>query len=91
VLLKGSVLGVVTASGKLLLAASAAGDGSATAVAVLNEDLDTSGGDKVYPVIVEGYLNETALVFGAGHDADTVRHALRAQGIYLTAPRYGAE
>jgi hypothetical protein len=91
VLVKGSVLGVVTASGKLKLTAAAAGDGSEVAMAVLMEDLDTTGADKGFQVLVEGFVNETALTFGAAHTADTCRHALRAQGIYLTAPRYGAE
>lgn len=85
---KGSVLGVVTATGKLKLSASAAVDGSETPRFVLGEDLDTTGGDKVFSVIAEGYINETALVFGAGHTADTVRLPLSAQGIYIKAPRY---
>lgn len=87
-LAKGSVLGVVTASGKLKLSASAAGDGSETPRFVLAEDLDTSGGDKVFSVVAEGYINETALVFGTGHTADTVRLPLAEQGIYIKAPRY---
>lgn len=91
VLVKGSVMGVVTASGKLKLSASAAGDGSEVPVAILMEDLDTTGADKAFQLMVEGYVNETALTFGAGHTADTCRHALRAQGIYLTSPRFGAE
>lgn len=84
----GSVLGIVTASGKLKLSLSAATDGSEVPFAVLIEDLDTTGGDKVFPVAVEGYFNEEALVFGTGHDADSVRVALRDRGIYLSAPRY---
>jgi len=84
----GSVLGCVTASGKYKLSASAAGDGSETAIAVLREDLDTTGGDKVFPVIVEGYLNEDALIFGTGHTADTVRLALRKVGIHIRKMTY---
>jgi hypothetical protein len=90
-LVKGSVLGAVSASGKLKLSAAAAGDGSEVPMAILMEDLDTTAGDKGFQVLVEGFVNETALTFGAAHTADTVRHNLRAQGIYLTAPRFGAE
>jgi len=35
-------------------------------------------------------FNERALVFGAGHTADTVRAALRAAGIHIKTPYYSA-
>jgi len=87
-LLAGSVLGAVTATQELVLSASAAGDGSAVPFAILMEDLDTTAGDKTFSVAVEGIFNETALIFGAGHTADTVRVGLRNCGIYLSAPRH---
>ncbi len=87
-LVAGSVLGIVTASGKLKLSASAAGDGSEVPRAVLLEDIDTTSGDKTFNVAVEGYFNETALVFGAGHTADSVRVPLLDKGIYLSSPKY---
>lgn len=74
--------------GKYVLAKAAATDGSADAIAVLGEDLDTTGGDKVFPVIVEGYLNEDALVLGEGHSADTVRLSLRQNGIHIRKMSY---
>lgn len=88
VLKAGSVLGAKSATGKLVLSASAAGDGSQTPMAILAEDLDTTGGDKVFDVFVEGFFNENALVFGTGHDANSVRLGLRNVGIYLQVPRY---
>ena len=85
---KGSILGAVSASGKLKLSTAAAGDGSEVPVAILGEDLDTTSGDKLFAVYVEGTFNEQALVYGAGHDANSVRLNLRKVGIYLQAPRY---
>lgn len=86
----GSILGAVTATGELILSLAAAGDGSQVPVAILLEDLDTNGevAPKTFNVAVEGFFNETALVYGTGHTADTVRLALRDRGIYLSAPRY---
>lgn len=79
---------VAVGSGKFKLAASAAVDGSDAPVAILGEDVDATGGDKTISVMVEGYFNETALVFGTGHTADTVRLALRARGIHLRTMKY---
>lgn len=84
---RGSVLGLVSASGALVLSLSAAGDGSQTPFAVLLEDLVLTEA-AVHTVAVEGFFNENALVYGTGHTADTVRPALRDRGIYLSAPRY---
>ncbi len=87
-LLAGSILGAVTATGELKLSEAAAGDGSEVPVAILAEDLDTTGGAIVFDVFVEGFFNETALVYGTGHDANSVRLPLRNVGIYLQVPRY---
>lgn len=84
----GSVLGAITATGKLVLCVDGAGDGSEVPFAVLLEDLDTTAGDKDFSVAVEGFFNETALVFGGAHDADSVRVPLRKMGIYLGAPAH---
>lgn len=84
----GSVLGAVTATGELKLSLAAAGDGSQVPIAILPEDLDTTAGAKVFDVYVEGYFNETALVYGTGHDANSIRLPLRNVGIYLQVPRY---
>ncbi|MGZ6199178.1 MAG: head decoration protein [Vulcanimicrobiaceae bacterium] len=86
-LLKGSVLGVITATGKLTLSASAAGDGSQNPVAVLDRDLatfDINGTtplDTTFDVIVGGaVLNPAALVLGTGMTAAAVETALLARG-----------
>jgi Bacteriophage lambda head decoration protein D len=86
----GSVLGVITATGQAVLSVAAAGDGSEVPRGILIEDLDTTADavPKTFNMAVEGYFNETALIFGAGHNPDTARIPLRDGGIYLSAPRY---
>jgi len=83
-LVRGSVLGKVTASGNYILSASAAGDGSETPSLILAEDVDASSDPKRAAVIAGGCVNEDELIFGTGHDADSVRAALRDVGIILT-------
>ena len=79
----GSVLGRVTASGKLKLAVETAVDGSQTPFAILLEDCDASTADKNCPLLLSGIYNEDALVFGGTLDADGVRDSLRDSGIFL--------
>lgn len=86
VLLKGSVLGQVTASGKLVLSASAAGDGSQNPMAILGEDLDTTAGDVNFSVIVHCRVNPEALVFGAGQTEANTKAAMRDAGIFYVHP-----
>ena len=82
-LVRGAVLGVITSGGKYILSATAAGDGSETAYAVLAEDADASGGDVTgVAVYIKGEFNENALSFGVGHDAASVKPQLRAVGIF---------
>jgi hypothetical protein len=81
---RGAVLGKITASGKFILSASAASDGSETPDVILAEDCDASGGDVEHvAVYVKGEFNENALSFGTGHDADSVRDTLRGKSIFL--------
>jgi hypothetical protein len=94
-LLKGSVLGMVTASRKLKLAASAAGDGSQNPMAVLDRDLatfDTDGTtplDMTFDVVVDGAVfNPAALVLGTGTTSNVAQDALRALGIQFRTPGF---
>lgn len=94
-LLKGSVLGMVTATRKLKLAASAAGDGSQTPIAVLDRDLATFDTDLVtaldttFDVLVSGVvLNPAALVLGAGITSTAAQDALRALGFQFRSPGF---
>lgn len=80
---RGALLGIITASGKYTLSLSAAGDGSQTPVAILAEDKDASGGDEETLVYEKGQFNESAMTFGTGHTADSVRDGLRDKGIFM--------
>ena len=80
---RGAVLGRITASGKYVLSASAASDGSQTPVAILAESTDATGADKTTVAYLTGEFNTAALTFGAGHTAASTRAALRDAGIFL--------
>jgi hypothetical protein len=84
----GAVLGQITSGGKYTLAAAAAGDGSATPVAVLVDACDASGGDKAAFVYYTGRFRESKLTFGAGLTAAATRRTLAQRGIkvYATQP-----
>lgn len=65
--------------------ASAATDGSERPVAILAKDADSTAADVEALVYERGDFNESALNFGTGHTAATVRDALRLLGITLVA------
>lgn len=82
-LARGAVLGKITLSGKYVLSASAAVDGSQTPDAVLAEATDATGGDKVTVAYVKAMVLESGLVLGAGHTVDSIREGLRSKDIHL--------
>jgi len=90
----GSVLGLISASGKLVLSALAAGDGSQTPMAILPQPINTYASDGATPqdmwfsVLVHGRVNPTALVFGTGQTIANTKELLRANAIHLVAPIY---
>jgi hypothetical protein len=86
-LLRGAVIGVDNA-GMAKLSVAAATDGSEVPLAVCHQNVVVGATAKTYDVMVEGSVNETALIFGAGHTADTVRVPLMKQGIYMSVRRY---
>lgn len=69
--------------GKYLLALPGAGDGSQTPCAILAEDCDASGGDKLTVAYMAGHFAELMCVYGTGFFPWNVREALRARGINL--------
>ena len=82
---RGSVLGKITASGKLTLVNTAGtDDGRRTPYAVLLEDTDATSADKAAPVALAGLFNADALIFGGTDTIATHRAALRDQGIFTT-------
>ncbi len=85
-LVRGTVLGMITASGKYGISLTASSDGSETPRAILVRDADPSGADVLASIYDEGEFNEDTLVYGTGHDADGVWEDLRAVGIHLKDP-----
>jgi len=81
-----SVLGRVTATGELTLSDATAADGSETPVAILLAAVDTTDGAARAPVYVAGCFNPELLVYGDGHDADTVAAAFLGTPLFLRAP-----
>lgn len=84
-LTRGALLGKITADGKLTLSLSASSDGSQTPYAILADDVDATAGDKICGIYLSGEFDESQVVFGAGHTADSARAALRDANIYLKA------
>ena len=73
----------VTGSGEFLAAAAAAADGSNRPKYIAADAIDATLGAREGPVYMEGEFNESALIFGVGHSAATVRADLEARGIIL--------
>ena len=83
VLPRGSVLGMVTASKKHILSASAAVDGSQTVRCILAEAVDATAADVATVAYLTGEFTESALTLGAGHTLDSIRETLRGNSIFL--------
>jgi hypothetical protein len=83
-LVRGTLLGQVTASGKWGIALSASADGSQTPRGILAEDVDPTGADVEAIVYEKGTFNELALTLGTGITiTETIRQGLRGLGIFL--------
>lgn len=67
----------ITASGKFVLSAAAASDGSETPDAILAETVDASAEDKQAVVYFSGEFNENALTLGTGQPTLQDRRDLR--------------
>ncbi len=80
---RGTVLGIVTVSGKAVAVDSAAETGEEAPYAILANDTDATAADKVAPVYLTGEYNGAALTFG-GDDTDANhKAALRKLGIFI--------
>lgn len=84
-LVRGAVLGKVTASGKYVLSLSAAADGSQTPDLILAEDCNAAAADKSVLAYARGDFNSRALTLGAAHTVASITEGLRAKGITLLA------
>lgn len=85
-LVRGTVLGMISADGRYGISLAAAVDGSEVPRAILVKAADPSGGDVLASIYEEGEFNEDRLTYGTGHTADSVREPLRAVGIHLKSP-----
>jgi hypothetical protein len=83
-LFAGAVLGKITATGKYILSASAAVDGSQVPEAILAEDAPAASADFQAVAIFTGEINELAVTLGAGHTLASIRDGLRNKSIFLT-------
>ncbi len=75
----------VAAGTKYKLSLAAATDGSQVPLGILAEDRDASGGDAEALLYERGDFAESAITFGTGHTAASVRAGLRELGITLVA------
>lgn len=82
-LVRGSVIGIVTADGKGMLVDKVATNGSEVAKYVLATDVDTTAGEVMAVCYQSGLFHRGALVFGGDSTADDHADELRAVGIYL--------
>jgi hypothetical protein len=84
-LVRGAVLGKITASGKYILSLSGASDGSEVPDAVLAQDVDATAADKEAMAYFTGRFNQDALTIGTAHTAASIREGLRVKGIQLVS------
>lgn len=76
---------IAAGNGRFVLSLAAAVDGSEDVDSILLEDVTTGAGEtQIATALVSGEVNERALTFGAGHDANSTRKEMRKLGIYYT-------
>lgn len=86
-LLRGSCLGIVTATGKAVLVNSAAADGSQTIAGVLRDCVETANGDVAAVMYLTGSFLSDKLLFGGSdtvnaHFSRWTGKAIAVQGMY---------
>jgi Bacteriophage lambda head decoration protein D len=82
-LLRGTLLGQITGSGKYLKSLLAASDGSEVPDCILVEDTDATSADKDAMAYFRGQFNDAAVIYGTGQTVALVREGLRVKGIDL--------
>jgi hypothetical protein len=83
VLKRGTVVGIINASGLAVAVDSTKADGSQTADSILTDDVDTTAGNTVTTTYASGTFNRKALIFGGTDTADKHETMLRQLGIFL--------
>lgn len=82
-LLRGAVLGQVTASKEYQLCKAAAEDGSQAPTAILDQDVDTTDGAKSAPIRLTGQVLGNQLSLGEGLTLAAAKAALRPLSIFI--------
>lgn len=83
ILKRGSVLGIVTATGKAKLLSKVATDGSQNFYAILSENVNAENTDVLATVFLTGEFNAGALIFSEGTIASEVKVAARMAGVFF--------
>lgn len=83
---RGDLVGVITATGKVIKSLSAAADGSQTPVGIAAHAADGTAADVDLMVYVKGRFNSARVGYGTAHTYASVYAGLRDQGIYLEVP-----
>lgn len=89
-LVRGDVLGRISASGKFIKSLTAAVDGSQNPAAICAVAIDATSGDKVAPVYIQGEFASQKLGYGTAHTMATVNAAFRAAGQSIVVRDIGA-
>lgn len=80
---RGTVLGVVTASGGYQLSVKTASDGSEVPSAILVDDVDAMAGDVQGGVYLMGEFNGHRIIIDSSWTVETVTPALRPSSIFI--------
>lgn len=80
---RGTVLGVITASGKYKLSVKTATDGSETPVAILVDNVDASTADQNGGLYLMGEFNQNRIIFDNSWAIPALKTALRPLAIFL--------
>ncbi|MGR2678720.1 head decoration protein [Chromobacterium haemolyticum] len=83
VLARGTILGVVTASGKYIVSKQTATDGSQVPSAVLADVVDATSNDANGGIYLQGEFNGTALIFDSSWSLAALKPLLRPLEIYV--------
>jgi hypothetical protein len=82
-LVRGTLMGKITASGKWIKSLSGASDGSETPRAITALAVAAASADVVTTLYVSGEFNQNQVIYGTAHTIASVKQALKALSIFL--------
>ncbi len=80
---RGTVLGMITATGKYTLSVKTATDGSQTPAAILVDNIDATTADQLAGVYYMGEFNQNRITFDPSWTIAALKPALRPSAIFL--------